>query len=257
VAEVDAFGWALRDWARGATTPEILEREDGFTEEGAGHELYVAEPARWPAAERRALRWVRGRVVDVGCGAGRVPLHLQRLGHEVVGVDTSPLAIATARARGVRQAHRLSAEALTASIGSYGTVVLFGNNFGLGGTPGRIRRTLTSWARRAAPGTRILAESTSPYGGGAPCITVDYMRANRRRRRMAGQVRLRVRYGRRTGPWFYWLFVSPHQMRTMVRGTGWRPVAICETSGDQPYVMVLETGGRSRPPPGGGAGRGP
>jgi len=32
----DVFGRALLDWAMGATSPEVLEREDGFTQVGAG-----------------------------------------------------------------------------------------------------------------------------------------------------------------------------------------------------------------------------
>jgi ubiquinone/menaquinone biosynthesis C-methylase UbiE len=38
------------------------------------------------------------RVVDVGCGEGRLPRDLQRLGYEVTGVDGSPTMIAAARA---------------------------------------------------------------------------------------------------------------------------------------------------------------
>jgi ubiquinone/menaquinone biosynthesis C-methylase UbiE len=38
------------------------------------------------------------RVVDVGCGEGRLARDLQRLGYEVVGVDGSPTLIAAARA---------------------------------------------------------------------------------------------------------------------------------------------------------------
>lgn len=35
----DAFGMALVDWARGGTDLEILEREDGFVDTGAGPEV--------------------------------------------------------------------------------------------------------------------------------------------------------------------------------------------------------------------------
>jgi SAM-dependent methyltransferase len=241
VAEVDAFGWALRDWARGSTEPEVLERDDGFSEIGAGYELYLADFRRWPAPERRAMRYVRGRVVDVGCGAGRVALHLQGQGHDVVGIDSSSLAVAAARARGVRRVRPVSADQLAAGIAQFDTIVLFGNNFGLWGTPARVRRALVTWARRASPGTRIVAESTSPFGGGAPCLTRDYISRNRSRGKMAGQVRLRVHYRGRVGPWFPWLFVSPREMRTMLKGTGWHPVAVLEGDRDEPYVAVLET----------------
>ncbi len=38
----DVFGRALLDWAEGGTTPEVLEREDGFTQVGAGPDVYLS-----------------------------------------------------------------------------------------------------------------------------------------------------------------------------------------------------------------------
>ncbi|MDV8067914.1 MULTISPECIES: class I SAM-dependent methyltransferase [Rhodococcus] len=39
-----------------------------------------------------------GRVLDAGCGPGRLGGHLQKAGHEVVGVDVDPVLIAAAEA---------------------------------------------------------------------------------------------------------------------------------------------------------------
>ena len=56
----DAFGEMLR----AGTDAEIVERDDGFIQ---GATLsYFAPVRRWAAVERRALRFVRGRVLDVG-----------------------------------------------------------------------------------------------------------------------------------------------------------------------------------------------
>jgi SAM-dependent methyltransferase len=235
----DAFGLALADWARDGTDPEVYERDDGFIDVGAGNELFLATYQDWPAPERQALRYVRGRVIDVGCGGGRVALHLQQRGHDVVGLDASPLAVKTTRLQGVKETWCGSVDTLTRRISSFDTVVLYGNNFGIFGTPDRLRRVLTAWATRMPPHAHILAESTSPYGGGAPGIDGAYCRRNRQRGLMAGQARLRVRYHDSATDWFWWLFVSRREMRSLLRGTGWRQGPVLGSSPQDPYVAVL------------------
>lgn len=42
--------------------------------------------------------WIRGSVLDVGCGAGEHTIHLAGRGHTVLGVDLSPAAVDLARA---------------------------------------------------------------------------------------------------------------------------------------------------------------
>ena len=105
---------ALGDWARGKTDPEIFERDDGL-HRGRSRSRAVRGRLRRAGspAERRSMRYVRGRVVDVGCAAGRVPLYLQERGHDVVGLDSSPLAVRTAARPRREEAWCMSAEALT------------------------------------------------------------------------------------------------------------------------------------------------
>ncbi len=236
----DVFGRALMDWARGGTAPEIIERDDGFTDLSAGHELYVAQFKDWPQSERRSIRYVRGRVIDVGCGAGRVGLYLQERGFDVVGLDASPLAIRSARLRGVKETWCLSIHDLSKRIDSFDTIVLFGNNFGLIGTPARLRRMLGVWARTMKPGARILAESTNPYCGGAPAIDRAYYRMNKQMGRMPGQLRIRSRYRGHVGAWANWLFVSRKEMRILLKGTGWHQTKVIGGLPSDSYVAVLE-----------------
>jgi SAM-dependent methyltransferase len=240
IERTDAFGRALLDWVGGGTDPEIHERHDGYVEAGAGPEHYLATYERWPAAERRAMGYVRGRTVDVGCGAGRVALHLQDQWADVVAVDSSPLAVRAARAHGVRRLQVISARALTPAIGSFETVLLLGNNAGLFGTPRRLQAALTGWARRMGGGARVLAGSTSPYGGEAPVLDAGYRRANRASGRMAGQLLLRVRYRQLASPWFSWLFVSERELRSLVAGTGWHCAHVLDNGPGGPFVAVLE-----------------
>lgn len=236
----DAFGRALLDWVAGGTEPEVHEREDGWIEAGAGPDVYLAPYEGWPVAERRAMRLVRGRTLDVGCGAGRVALHLQEKGVEVVGADASPLAVRAARRRGLRHVRRVSVQELGPQLARFDTVLLMGNNTGIFGTPDRLRSALTSWAGQLGPRARILAESANPSGGGVPTLDVSYRRANRRRGRMPGQLRLRTRYHLAATPWFWWLYVSPGELRSLVKGTGWRMSTTLVSAADEPFVALLE-----------------
>ena len=69
---------------------ESVERDDDFIAANRGPLNYFEPYRRWPSHQRLALRLARGRVLDVGCGAGRVALHLQERGLDVVAVDISP-----------------------------------------------------------------------------------------------------------------------------------------------------------------------
>ena len=124
----DAFGQMLLD----GTGPEIIERDDGFVD--AAKMVYFAPAAQWPAVERRALRWARGRVLDAGLGAGRAALELQRRGRSVVGIDVSPGAVEVARARGVRDVRLLAFEEVDESLGHFDTIVATATSSVLGST---------------------------------------------------------------------------------------------------------------------------
>jgi 2-polyprenyl-3-methyl-5-hydroxy-6-metoxy-1,4-benzoquinol methylase len=137
--DADLFGRALLDWSRGGTDPEYIQRADGLTVPGAGHEFYLAPFRDWPSSERASLRYARGRVVDIGSGAGRVSLHLQTAGHDVVALDASAHAVRSARLQGVKDARHMSARQIADEIGSFDTIILFGNNFGI--LPREFRRS--------------------------------------------------------------------------------------------------------------------
>jgi SAM-dependent methyltransferase len=235
----DAFGRLLLDFLEGRPAPEIVEREDGHIAAYDDVQAYFAPVRRWSASERRALRLARGRVLDVGCGAGRVALELERRGREVVAIDVSPLAVEVSRRRGVRDARVLRLEDVGPELGSFDTVVFYCNNFGLFGSAQKARRLLRRLHGLTGERGRILASSRDPLRTENPDHPA-YHEQNRARGRLPGQIRLRLRHRLLATPWFDYLFVSPAEMAALAEGTGWRLARIVGEPADVFYVGVLE-----------------
>jgi SAM-dependent methyltransferase len=235
----DAYGRLILDHFEGRPALEIVERDDGFINASSyGPEAYFAPARRWPKVERQALRLARGRVLDVGCGAGRVALELQARGHEVVGIDVSPLVLEVARRRGARDVRELPVTRVGDELARFDAFVMYGNNFGLVGSRKRAPWLLRRFRSIANEGARILAASTDPYTTDNP-DHLAYHDRNRRRGRMVGQLRIRIRHGRYRTPWFDYLLASPEEMAELAKGTGWELMRVIAK--DEPrYVGVLE-----------------
>ena len=231
----DAYGEMLLAALEGTELHEIVERDDGYIAASRfGTEAYLSPYSKWPSRQRRAFRFVRGRVLDIGAGGGRVALHLQEKGHKVVSIDSSPGAVKACKRRGVKNARVLRVEDLDQSLGVFDTVVMYGNNLGLLGSRAKGRRLLRLLHRITSPQARIIGESTDVYGTDDPGHLAYHAR-NRERGRMSGQVRIRVRYRDLATPWFDYLLIAPGELTELAAGTGWR---IARTFDDRDFIYV-------------------
>lgn len=236
----DAFG--LEMWAcyKGGPPFEIVERDDGYIDAANSTGQYFAEFKDWPTRQQRAMRFVRGdNALDVGCGAGRVSLYLQRKRVRVTAIDSSPLAVQTCRKRGVKHARVLAFEDVERiRENGFDTVVMFGNNFGLFGNVTKAKRLMKQLHRMTSDGAVLIAETINPYKTTNP-FHRRYQQRNRQRGRMAGQIRIRIRFQAVATPWFDYLFVSPAEMKDILTGTGWKAARFIEVERPS-YVAVIE-----------------
>ena len=96
-------------------------------------------PAR--PEELEVLRGLRGPVLDLGCGPGRLVSALAEMGTPALGVDASPVAIASARRIGAPVIQRSIFDVLPGE-GRWVSVLLFDGNVGIGGDPDGLFRRL-------------------------------------------------------------------------------------------------------------------
>ncbi len=238
--EQDAYGQLLYHFLKTGSGTEIVERDDGFIDVSLGAKAYFAPFEEWSDHNREAMKYVRGRVLDVGAGAGRVALYLQEQGHQVWAIDNSPLALKVCRERGVKHTVLVPATQLSSRLGIFDTIVMMGNNFGLVGNQRRARWMLRRFKAMTPAEGRILADTRDPLKTNQP-DHLSYHELNRRRGRMPGQVRIRVRFRKYTTPWFDYLMVTKDEMKAILRGTGWRVETYIDSEeADDLYVAVLE-----------------
>ena len=235
----------LAQLKRGTPTAEIIERDDGYIDIGTEPGSYFCEYSEWPRLERRAIRFAKGKVLDIGCGAGRHVLYLQKQGLDVTGIDASFGAVQVCKARGVEKVlQRPLADVGKFKPSTFDTIVMLGNNFGLFGSFQGARRLLKKIHRVTSVNARIIAATRNPARTTNP-DHLEYQRLNRRRGRMPGQIRFRVRFEGAIGPWMDYLFVSPDEMTAIIHGTGWEIDKLLDT-GSANYFAIIRKENTSR-----------
>ncbi len=237
----DAYGHQLYDFFKGRQVIEVVERDDGLIDPSEVlPKYYLSEYKDWTLREKLAAQYVKGRVLGIGCGGGRWSLYLQKKGHDVLGIDISPLAVKVCKERGLRNVMVKSISEVDRSLGKFDTILMMGNNFGLFGSPKQAKRLLKRFHDITSPGAKIIAESLDIYKPPVDPVHRQYHLRNRRLGRMPGQVRIRIRYSVYASPWFDYLLVSRPEMNGILQGTGWKIERFIESEKGPAYVGVIK-----------------
>lgn len=236
--EEDAYGQEMWAYYNGERSFEIVERDDGYIDIGPETSVYFSSYEDWSPHEKKAMEFVKGRALDIGCGAGRHSLYLQEKGFNVLGIDISPLAIKVCKLRGLRKAEVMAIEDLKFKPESFDTIIMMGNNFGLFGCFKKARRLLKRFHKMTSKNALIIAETRDPYKTKNPAH-LEYHEFNRKRGRMSGQLRIRIRFRRYATRWFDYLMVSKDEMNEILKGTGWRVKEFIDSGGPS-YIAIIE-----------------
>ena len=157
----DILGQALLDYHHGAAKATLTVHCNAADDEPLLASYFFRTLLQMPELERLALDESRGRVLDLGAGAGCHSLELQSRGFEVKGVDVSAGAVQVMTERGVRTVarHDLFAPLPPTEL-PYDTILLLMNGLGLTGTLDGLDKFLAHARSLLAPGGQILATSS-------------------------------------------------------------------------------------------------
>ncbi len=204
-----------------------IETEEYFTLEGELAEL-----------DRQALAQVRGRVLDVGAGAGRHALALQAKGCEVVAIDVSPTCVALCRERGVHDARELdvmtlaggASEEIAAALGRFDTIFFGMQTLGVAGGVLPLGRLLAGLRRLLLPGGAVIADSSE--------LRVAWEGDETDRSPKRGEIVLSTRYRGLRGEPFPWLYLAEEDLALISREAGFELETLGHVSSGE-YLVAL------------------
>ena len=155
----DLFGKAILDYQLGKYTEDIIT-ETSISEEDVLPLPYLFRTFNeMPKIEQKALQIAKGKVLDVGCGAGSHSLYLQNEQKlKVTSIDISEGAIETCKLRGLKNA-RIQ-DVMTLKDEKFDTILLLMNGAGMCGSLKNIGAFLTQIKSLLNTNGQILLDSS-------------------------------------------------------------------------------------------------
>lgn len=156
---MDIFGDAFSDYIRGNIKGRITVRTNISDEEKLPVAYFFRSPGQMPPWEKLVLEKCRGRILDVGAGAGSHSIALQAAGMQPLAIDISPGAVEVMKSRGVKNVLCRDFFSYTPEKG-FDTILFLMNGAGIAGKLDRVERLLRHASDMLNEGGVIYIEST-------------------------------------------------------------------------------------------------
>lgn len=233
----DPFGNAVLDFLEGKHDPEIQVSSNLSDEETIPVPYLFRRWEEMPEKEKFALSLTKGKILDVGAGAGAHSLALQQQGKEVTALDQSEKCCQAMKAQGIKnviQGNFLETPETT----TFDTLLFMMNGFGIAGTLNGLDVFLQKCKALLKPGGRLIGESADiiymfedeeEEGAYLIDLNAEYY----------GEVQYEMHYKNSTSPPFPWLYVSMELLTEAAEKAGFTLLDFFE--GDESDYMICFT----------------
>jgi SAM-dependent methyltransferase len=211
----DLFGKAILDYQTN-TSPEDIVTETNISEADEMEVAYLFRDFNsMPKIEQTALQLAKGKILDVGCGAGSHSLYLQEKGLEVTAIDISSNAIKACELRGIKMARVQNV--LDIENEKFETILLLMNGTGIFGSLNNTAVYLQKLKSLLAPNGQILIDSSDiiymfdEAEDGSKWIPADGY---------YGELTFSISYKNQTEDPFPWLYLDYNTLQNAAHANG-------------------------------------
>jgi SAM-dependent methyltransferase len=219
---MDPMGRAIAEYWKTKTADRLRVFSPMFEEDEIPLTTLFRSYESMPEIERKALDMAKGRVLDVGAGAGCHSLVLQEKGLDVTAIDISPLSVETMEERGVKKV--LEQDFFTLD-GQYDTILMLMNGIGIVGTLERLPEFFKQLNKILASGGQVLCDSSDiSY----VFETDDGIIELPDNMSYYGEHRFQMRYKNTIGAPFNWLYIDTDTLKEKAWRNGYAVEVVAE-----------------------------
>jgi len=226
----DVLGQAIWDHYQGLKGHKLWIHNTYGKKEEMPVDVYFRDAVAMPEMERMALQLCKGKVLDVGCGAGSHSLLLQKAGFDVTAIDISPKAVEVARRRGVQKS--FATDVFEFEHTKFDTLLMLMNGIGLTGNLAGLSRFLEHAKTLVKKKGQLIFDSSDVaylFVGGAKPTDRYY-----------GEITYRYEYKKMKTEPFSWLYVDAQTLTEVAAAAGWQTQVLLEDDYDQFLVRLTQ-----------------
>jgi predicted O-methyltransferase YrrM len=205
----DLHGQAILDFYKGNHESTLLLHNSYGEPEEMPVEVFFREEEDFSTLEHLALIECKGKVLDLGAGAGAHALVLQARGFDVTAIENSSGCAEVMEQSGVE---KVVLQDFQKHRAKYDTILVLMNGLGLAGKLKLVPDFLTKCMTLLNPDGQILIDSSD--------ISYLYEDGLDKPSGYYGEVRYSYEYKDQKGEWFDWVYVDQETLKTKVAEAG-------------------------------------
>lgn len=224
----DIYGQFLKDYLKNGKTDIVWLHNNYAEAEEMPAEIFFRKEYELSDLELLALRLCKGKILDIGAGAGAISLALQRRKFDVTALEISPGAVEVMKNRGVEKI--INTDIFKFDGEKFDTLLLMMNGIGFCQYLDEITNFLNHAKALLNKDGQILFDSSD----------VSYLYENQKYEDDGyyGEIDYQYEYLNKKGDWFSWIYIERTLMQEIAEKCGYLMEVLFDDGSDQ-YLAKL------------------